>query len=135
MMSLLWGLGGSYELEQRKKLEELIKDIKGSQLPQLKDQDSYYDFHLQLTDKGLEWKLIIPEKWKVPSTIYFSRLLLPTIESTKAQILIDLLMANNNPCLLIGSSGTAKTSSILMYAQRFNPDERLFHRINFSSAT
>ena len=44
-------------------------------------------------------------------------------------------MANNNPCLLIGSSGTAKTSSVLMMAQRFNPDERLFHRINFSSAT
>lgn len=30
MLAILWGIGGSYELEQRKKLEDLIKEVKGS---------------------------------------------------------------------------------------------------------
>lgn len=41
----------------------------------------------------------------------------------------------NNAILLVGGSGTAKTSSVLMYAQKFNKDKMLFKRINFSSAT
>lgn len=45
------------------------------------------------------------------------------------------MKVNDNSVLLIGGSGTAKTSSILMYANKFNGDEMLFHRINFSSAT
>jgi dynein heavy chain len=37
--------------------------------------------------------------------------------------------------LLVGSPGTAKTSICLMYTSRFNPEEMLYKRINFSSAT
>jgi dynein heavy chain len=37
--------------------------------------------------------------------------------------------------MLIGVSGTAKTSGILMYSERFNRDVMLFKRMNFSSAT
>jgi dynein heavy chain len=37
--------------------------------------------------------------------------------------------------LLVGGSGTAKTSSVLMYSQKFDQNIQLFKRINFSSAT
>jgi dynein heavy chain len=37
--------------------------------------------------------------------------------------------------LLVGGPGTAKTSGILMFANKFNADEMLFKRINFSSAS
>lgn len=37
--------------------------------------------------------------------------------------------------LLVGGPGTAKTSVILMYASKFDTNEMLFKRINFSSAT
>jgi dynein heavy chain len=37
--------------------------------------------------------------------------------------------------LLVGGSGTAKTSTILMYTDRFDNDVMLLKRINFSSAT
>ena len=41
----------------------------------------------------------------------------------------------NNAVLLVGGSGTAKTSSVLMFANKFNKEKMLFKRINFSSAT
>jgi len=37
--------------------------------------------------------------------------------------------------LLVGGSGTAKTSIIIMYSRQFNAAEMSFKRINFSSAT
>lgn len=37
-------------------------------------------------------------------------------------------------CLLVGGSGTAKTSSVLLYCSKFD-QQKLFKRINFSSAT
>lgn len=60
---------------------------------------------------------------------------MPTLDSTKANILIELMNTSNKSTLFIGGSGTAKTSSILMYAGKFDQAKMLFHRINFSSAT
>ena len=40
-----------------------------------------------------------------------------------------------NAVLLVGSTGTAKTSSVLMYAETFDKTKMLFKRTNFSSAT
>lgn len=37
--------------------------------------------------------------------------------------------------LLVGGAGTAKTSVILMYSNKFDKESMLFKRINFSSAT
>ena len=36
---------------------------------------------------------------------------------------------------MVGGSGTAKTSSALMYSAKFKKDIMLFKRMNFSSAT
>jgi len=41
----------------------------------------------------------------------------------------------NNAVLLIGGSGTAKTSSVLMFQTKFDREKMLFKRTNFSSAT
>ena len=66
---------------------------------------------------------------------------MPTIDSFRAELLLNFILKspktsiNNNAVLLVGGSGTAKTSSILMYANKFNKDKMLFKRINFSSAT
>jgi len=40
-----------------------------------------------------------------------------------------------NAVLLVGSTGTAKTSAILMYGETFGKSKMLFKRTNFSSAT
>ena len=37
--------------------------------------------------------------------------------------------------LLVGGSGTAKTSVALMFTSRFDSEKMLFKRVNFSSAT
>jgi dynein heavy chain len=95
----------------------------------------------------MEYRLIVPEKWK-PSPdkgFKFSQLLLPTLDSWRAEYLINLIHQQPRPVhsstafvqnavLLVGGSGTAKTSSVIMWSGSFKENE-LFKRVNFSSAT
>lgn len=80
-----------------------------------------------MDEKGVDWKIFVVEKWKAPKQILFSRLLMPTIDSTRAEVLIDMVMNAGQSVLLVGGAGTAKTSSILMYANKFDKDKMLLH--------
>lgn len=66
------------------------------------------------------------DKWKPPSskgTIQFSQILVNTLDSFRAKKLIDYVFSQNkntlcsNAALLLGVAGSAKTSSILMFAE------------------
>ena len=66
------------------------------------------------------------------------------MDSTRALFLIDKISQcrldavseRYPPCLLLGDSGTAKTSTILMYQKNIQKDpKRALKRVNFSSAT
>jgi dynein heavy chain len=69
------------------------------------------------------------------------------MDSTRAEFIINKIAGlppmrhekrkehGNLSTLLVGGPGTAKTSVILMYTAKFNKDQMLFKRINFSSAT
>lgn len=66
---------------------------------------------------------------------------MPTVDSFRAELILNYILNQakssicNNAVILVGGSGTAKTSSVLMYANKFQKDKMLFKRINFSSAT
>ncbi|MCP4294573.1 MAG: hypothetical protein GY786_03105 [Proteobacteria bacterium] len=45
---------------------------------------------------------------------------MPTIDSARVALMINYLNANKGSTLLIGGPGTAKTSSVLMYSNKFD---------------
>lgn len=72
--------------------------------------------------------------------------MLPTVDSWRTDFLVNNILEQPRPThshtafqqnavLLVGGSGTAKTSSVLMWGNRFDTTVRLFKRVNFSSAT
>jgi len=65
----------------------------------------------------------------------FSTLLVPTLDSTRANYIIKSIHKQQIPVLVVGAEGTAKTSTILMYLSGQDPSNMLTKRINFSSAT
>ena len=142
LFALLWGIAGSYEQKERLDFQELLRNIEpNAPLPPTGHNESLFEYKLKITDRGAEWKLIDLPHWKPPTTFAFSQILMPTIDSARAELLIDLItkqnkgILSNRSVLMIGGSGTAKTSAVLMYSNKFNSDQMLFHRINFSSAT
>jgi len=109
------------------------------------DKETVFDYYIDENSK--QWKLWEAEVWQPPKKIAFSQLLIPTGDSTRAEYIIQKIASlpdmrhekrkepGHRNALLVGGPGTAKTSVIIMYATKFDPEEMLFKRINFSSAT
>ncbi|CAD7937234.1 unnamed protein product [Amoebophrya sp. A120] len=139
--SLCWGFAGLCEPEERQKFyEKMLEVLKMHKhldaVPPCENGENIFDY----VPDPMRWQT---EQWKAPKKLVFSSLLIPTLDSTRAEYLIDVI-ANYDKVrtptvykstLLVGAAGTAKTSTALMYCARFSMDTMLSKRINFSSAT
>lgn len=146
--ALSWAVGGLYEAAERFQFHEFLQ-TKNAPLPQnKKENETIFDYYVLIQDQKVEYTLVKPEVWKpaADKAFKFSQLLLPTIDSFRVEFLVNNILTQPRPThsstafvqngvLLIGGSGTAKTSSVLMWAQKFDLGVQLFKRINFSSAT
>lgn len=109
------------------------------------DKETVFDYYVDPNSKL--WKIWEAEQWQPPKRLAFSQLLIPTIDSTRAEFIIKKIAslplmrserrkeAGSLNSILVGGPGTAKTSVILMYVSKFDQTQMLFKRINFSSAT
>ena len=145
--SMSWAVGGLYEASERFQFHEYLQS-KNCQLPNKKEDETIFDYYLHIEDGKAEYRLVVPDKWQ-PSPdkgFKFSQLLLPTVDSWRTDYLINNILDQPKPIhsstafqqnavLLVGGSGTAKTSSVLMWGAAFDTTVRLFKRVNFSSAT
>jgi len=139
---LSWAFGGIYEAKERQEFHEWLVAKNAPMPPRGKDGETIFEYCLDTESKvgSVDFKLIVPDEWKPTERVQFSQLLMPTLDSRRAEILINYIA--NQPrsglcsksALLVGGSGTAKTSSVLMYASKFK-EHQIFKRINFSSAT
>lgn len=146
--AISWAVGGLYEAQERFQFHEWLQQ-KNCILPtNKKENETIFDYYLHIEDNKVEYRVITPEKWKPdPSKgLKFSQLLLPTLDSWRTEYITNAILTQPKPIhsatsfvqngvLLIGGSGTAKTSSVLMWASKFDSTVQLFKRINFSSAT
>lgn len=148
--SLAWSLGGLFETEEREKFHKYLEGL-GAPLPQISgqklsvDKETVFDYYIKQDSR--DWCLWEAESWEPPKRIEFSQLLIPTSDSTRAEYIINRIanlpeirseIRKERGCkssLIVGGTGTAKTSCALMYANKFNANEMLFKSINFSSAT
>jgi dynein heavy chain len=146
-----WAFGGLFETEDRQRFHKEILEKIGCPLPAISaqkqnfDKETIFDYYVDPETK--QWKMWQADTWSPPRRIMFSQLLIPTMDSTRADFIMksigNLPLEKNKlrkenglrNTLLVGGSGTAKTSIVIMYSRLFNPAEMLFKRINFSSAT
>lgn len=145
-----WAIGGLFENEEREKFHKLIETI-GGPMPAISaakmgmEKETLYDYFFNI--ETMDWKIWEGENWQPPKRMAFSQLLIPTMDSTRTEYLIEMIDSlpsmrsekreenGLRSCLLVGGPGTAKTSVILMYTSKFKQEEMLLKMINFSSAT
>lgn len=141
LYAMIWGVAGVYESKERQEFQEWLKEH-NVDIPKCRENETIFDYEISVSSSGsTKWVKIEPEVWKVPKVLSFSQILLPTLDSTRAITLFQYIAnqsystISRKSTLIIGGSGTAKTSSALMYANKFDTTKMLLHRINFSSAT
>mmetsp|Transcript_8591 Transcript_8591/g.9745 ORF Transcript_8591/g.9745 Transcript_8591/m.9745 type:complete len:2884 (-) Transcript_8591:1352-10003(-) len=148
--SVAWAIGGLFETEEREKFHKFLEGL-GAPLPQISgqkmsvDKETVFDYYIKPETK--DWTLWEAEEWVQPKRISFSQLLIPTIDSTRAEYIVTSIASlpeirsesrkekGFKSTLIVGGTGTAKTSCALMYASKLDPSKMLFKSINFSSAT
>ena len=130
-----WTVGGMLEPEDRLRFDGYMRKVSPEGCPKCDPGETIYEF--QVDDRTLEWTRWKPPVWVYPNQekLDFSNLLVPTMDSTRSIFLLDQLHSYKKPVLLLGSPGTAKTSTALMFFATFDAGKRMLKRINFSSAT
>ena len=148
---MAWAFGGLFEVDDRAKFHKEILEKSGAPLPPITaaraqtEKETVFDYCVSYETKS--WKLWEVPEWTPPKRLVFSQLLIPTSDSQRAEYIMskigDLPVVRHKGrhenglrnTLLVGGSGTAKTSVCIMYANKFDANVMLFKRINFSSAT
>ena len=148
---MAWAFGGLFEVDDRARFHKEILEKSGAPLPPITaaraqtEKETVFDYCVSYETKS--WKLWEVPEWTPPKRLVFSQLLIPTSDSQRAEYIMskiaDLPVVRHKGrhenglrnTLLVGGSGTAKTSVCIMYANKFDANVMLFKRINFSSAT
>lgn len=147
---LAWAFAGLFEVEDRQKFHREILEKSGAPLPTISaaraqtEKETVFDYYVNYETKS--WKYWEVPDWTPPKKIAFSQLLIPTADSVRAEYIMDRVAALPTEkhdgrheyylknTLLVGGSGTAKTSVVILNSSRY-PENMVFKRINFSSAT
>ena len=136
---LAWSIGGLIDQSNRRAFHEYLASL-GAPLPQVTEGETLYEYGFDTNVKNwVKWQ---PVQWAGKATGSFASLLIPTLDSTRAEYLISRIFTiknndefNSKQVLIVGAPGTAKTSTILMYTQYKLPDNTIMKKLNFSSAT
>jgi len=97
-------------------------------------EDPIYDFHFSL-EPPCAWKRWEPVKYEAPVPYEFSKILVPTVDSTRYTYLLHKLLERKAPVMWVGSSGTAKTVTMQKYITALDPAHYATLLLNFSSRT
>jgi len=133
--ALIWSVGGLYERPNMIKMHEKIFEInEGKLMPKCKKNETLYEYFVDV-ENDYKWTVWKAPQWTYPEAFSFSDCLIPTQDSVRAEYLLTILNGKNNfPCLVLGSSGTGKTSTVKQYFLS-QEDDMIQKTVSFSSAT
>ena len=137
---LVWCLGGALTADSRLRFDAHVKALSKrpcvsvaskSHLP----EDSLYDFHFNLDSAPPRWTRWEPAPYQRAVPFEFSKVLVPTLDTTRYTALLHLFVTKQTPILLVGETGTAKTVTINAYLSHLEPSTHTYLNLNFSSRT
>ena len=141
LYAITWALGGVLEIDCRIKFSNQLLSISdqlnGKGMPPVRGTtDTIFEYRIN-TD-SMDWEKWTAPSWEYPSHIDepdFSSMLVPTVETTRSSYILQQLHKQRRGVLMTGGSGTAKTSTALMFFETIASDTMRVKKMCFSSAT
>jgi dynein heavy chain len=146
IFAICWAIAGLCETDMRKKFCDKLTEIvtaagDAAALPTCEEGMTIFEYVPDIDDKEKKWiRWAVPE-WKPPKKLNFSSLLIPTLDSVRIDFIMTIqgtlpkTRTHFQSTLVVGSPGTAKTSTCLMYMAKFPLATVASKRVNYSSAT
>ncbi|XP_041950591.1 dynein heavy chain 8, axonemal-like [Alosa sapidissima] len=134
---LMWSLGALLELDGRSCLEAFLRKHESKiDMPPTKPGETIFEYMVNQNGEWDHWMSYVVE-YVYPTDCVpdYSSILVPNVDNTRTNFLIETIAKQHKAVLLIGEQGTAKTVMIKGYTKKYDPETDLFKSMNFSSAT
>ncbi|XP_053350448.1 dynein axonemal heavy chain 5 [Clarias gariepinus] len=137
VFAVMWSVGALLELEDRAKMEVFLRNHSASlNLPSTQDDQTIFEYVVSETGEWEPWSNKVQEYHYPKDTVPdYASILVPNVDNTRTDFLLQTLMKQGKAVLLIGEQGTGKTVMIKGYTSKYNPETHLSKSLNFSSAT
>ncbi|KAJ1555349.1 Dynein heavy chain 7, axonemal [Nowakowskiella sp. JEL0078] len=148
LFAMIWSIGGSVDSPGQVKFDNFIRNLLQQASPTsigvpIPFDNLVYDYTFKVDDGGtygendqwIPWLSTIQHS-SIPLDAEFNDIIIPTKDTTRYSYLLDLMIQNNKPILLIGPTGTGKSKYITNLLLSGLPKEKyipLF--ITFSART
>eukprot|EP00792_Barthelona_sp_PAP020_P008883 TRINITY_DN3255_c1_g1_i1.p1 TRINITY_DN3255_c1_g1~~TRINITY_DN3255_c1_g1_i1.p1 ORF type:complete len:3803 (+),score=1118.83 TRINITY_DN3255_c1_g1_i1:106-11514(+) len=138
VVSLTWSIGALLEKEDRAKFGAHLRTL-NLNLPNVEKDETIFDYWISdRSGHWISWEDQVPlYTFPMDTTPDFNDILVPTVDSIRTEKLIDICVSQQNPILLIGEPGTAKSVTMKNYIKAgIKADETFDSKtLNFSFFT
>ncbi|XP_073903040.1 dynein axonemal heavy chain 2 isoform X5 [Castor canadensis] len=132
VFSMIWSVCASVDEDGRKKIDSYLREIEGS----FPNKDTVYEYFVN--PKMRSWTSFeekLPKSWRYPPNAPFYKIMVPTVDTVRYNYLVSMLVANQNPVLLVGPVGTGKTSIAQSVLQSLPSSQWSVLVVNMSAQT
>ncbi|XP_054907024.1 dynein axonemal heavy chain 2 isoform X1 [Poeciliopsis prolifica] len=107
IFSLIWSICASVDEDGRKKVDSFIRSIDIT----FPVKDSIYEFYVDPKNKSwVAFEEQLPKSWRYDPSAPFYKIIVPTVDTVRYNLLVQALVMKQHPVLLTGPVGTGKTS-------------------------
>ncbi|XP_043393066.1 dynein axonemal heavy chain 2 isoform X2 [Chelonia mydas] len=132
VFSMIWSVCAAVDEEGRKKIDSYLREMEGS----FPNKDTVYEYFVD--PKRKNWASFedkLPKMWRYPANAPFYKIIVPTVDTVRYNYLVNALVSNQNPVLLVGPVGTGKTSIAQSVLQSLDNTKWAVLTINMSAQT
>ncbi|XP_051799543.1 dynein axonemal heavy chain 2 isoform X2 [Acanthochromis polyacanthus] len=107
IFSLVWSICASVDEDGRKKMDNFLRETEGT----FPGKDTVYEYYVD--EKKKTWAPFedkLPKGWRYKASAPFYKIMVPTVDTVRYNLLVKALVLNQYPVLLTGPVGTGKTS-------------------------
>ncbi|MEQ2220854.1 Dynein heavy chain 2, axonemal [Ilyodon furcidens] len=105
--SLIWSICASVDEDGRKKVDDLLRSIDVT----FPVKETVYEYYVDPKHKSwVPFEDQLPKSWHYNSSVPFHKIMVPTVDTVRYNMLVQALVLNQHPVLLTGPVGTGKTS-------------------------
>ncbi|XP_047429543.1 dynein axonemal heavy chain 2 [Mugil cephalus] len=107
IFSLIWSICASVDEYGRKKMDAFLRKMEGN----FPDKDTIYEYYVDTKNKSwASFEDKVPKGWRYNSAAPFYKIMVPTVDTVRYNLLVKALVTSQYPVLLTGPVGTGKTS-------------------------
>lgn len=133
--AVVWACGGALPAEARVDFSEYIKRIPGVKFP-LEKAFTVFDFYPDAaTGLMTPWIKSVPKYQPAEDAYLVTKVLVPTVETTRMNRLLNLLVRRRRPVQLVGSAGTGKTVMLKQFLESLPEEHYIYATINLNNYT